>query len=471
MKKLVYQIHNFLSLNTMLKSKDYCLCSVSGGQDSLLLFLLLLHLQNQWNLKITILHFNHFWQQKNFFSMQQIWKVSFVFKNPVYLIPAENLLKNEKKSRLWRQQGISRINNIENSNIIFTGHTATDRIETAFWHLIRGTSPQGFLSLKWQTHLFSQYYYFSSPIFLKKNYFNSKNYSSLFFFQARKNSIRVYSYSIFNVFKKAFNVKENIILDKKENKKINIKFQRTRKRIIKIKSQKIQNLANSCSYIIMSQYINPLVLDTRSFHQIILDGNFIGNTCDFYRTKKKINLVLKNQKQYFSFLNSIFLKNDSLKKNQTRYSFLNFFLFSHKSKILRPLLFCHRKEITFFCKKYRIPIVFDPTNQKLFCSRNRVRHQLFPILRYFFNPNTDYQINNFLEISVEEQKYIDYIMQKIIQSWLKTDFPQQYMKYQLRLVPIPIQRRLIHKLLQSYTNYTPNSLQIEKLKININKFF
>lgn len=471
MKKLVDQIHNFLSKNTTLKSRDYCLCSVSGGQDSLLLFLLLLHIQNQWNIKITILHFNHFWQQKNFFSMQQIWKLSFIFKNPIYLIPAENLLKNEKKARLWRQQGITRINNIENSNIIFTGHTASDRIETAFWHLIRGTSPRGFLSLKWQTNLFSQYYYFNSPIFFSKNYLTSKNYISLFFFKARKNAIRIYSYSILNILNKDFNVKQNITLNKKENKKINIKFKRTIKGVIKIKSQKIINRPNYFYYILLSQYRNLIILDNRSFHKIFLDVNFFGNKCYLYPNKNKINRVPKSQQQYFSFFYYILLKNPCLKKNQTTYSFLNFFLFSHQSKILRPLLFCQRKEITFFCKKYRIPIVFDSTNQKLFCSRNRVRHQLFPILRYFFNPNSDYQINNFLEISVEEQKYIDYIIQKIIQNWLKTNFPQQYMNYQFKLVPISIQRRLIQKFLQSYTNYTPNSLQIEKLRININKFF
>ena len=65
MKKIISQINSILSQKTQLKPKDICICGLSGGQDSVLLFIILLHLKNQWNINIQLLHFNHFWQQKN----------------------------------------------------------------------------------------------------------------------------------------------------------------------------------------------------------------------------------------------------------------------------------------------------------------------------------------------------------------------------------------------------------------------
>ena len=158
---MISEINSIFCQKNKIKPKDICICSFSGGQDSVLLFIILLHLKKQWNIEIQLLHFHHFWQQQNFFSVQQVWKLSFIFKNPFYIITSEVFLNTEKKARQWRQEGLERISFIEKSNKIVTGHTASDRIETAFWHLIRGTSPQGLISLKWQTILIVQTEFFS----------------------------------------------------------------------------------------------------------------------------------------------------------------------------------------------------------------------------------------------------------------------------------------------------------------------
>ena len=184
MKKIISEINSILWQKTKLSPKTICICALSGGQDSVLLFIIFLHLKKQWNIKTQILHFNHFWQQKNFYCSQQVWKLAFVFQNPICIINSSSFLDSEKTARKWRQQGLERISSIENCEKILTGHTASDRIETSFWHLIRGTSPQGFVSLKYQTNLLVETEFFNFPKFISINYFICN------FFCKNKNQIK-----------------------------------------------------------------------------------------------------------------------------------------------------------------------------------------------------------------------------------------------------------------------------------------
>ena len=54
---------------------------------------------------------------------------------------------SEAQGRDWRFRCIARIYLTENYEIVLTGHTATDRSETALIQLIRGTSFRGLTSL------------------------------------------------------------------------------------------------------------------------------------------------------------------------------------------------------------------------------------------------------------------------------------------------------------------------------------
>jgi tRNA(Ile)-lysidine synthase len=171
-------------------------------------------------------------------------------------------------------------------------------------------------------------------------------------------------------------------------------------------------------------------------------------------------------------INSVNFENkmiDIQNKHQIKYSFLIFNILFSKKNILRPLLIFHRNDIIMFSKTYLLPILCDPSNQKIRWSRNRLRHQLFPLLRFFFNPNIESLVNNFLEISVEEQNYIEYLIQKIILYWLKKERNYNDIEKQVQILPKAIQRRLLQKIFQSYTNLQPNLLQIEILRENVDK--
>lgn len=387
MKKIISEINksHFLEKNILLVNNS-CICGISGGQDSVLLFIILFHLKKQWNLNIKVLHFNHFWQKKNFFQSEQVWKLSFIFKTSIYIIPAENYLKNEKKARNWRKKGLKRINSIEKTKKILLGHTASDRIETSFWHLIRGTSSKGLTSLKIKTILVVQNQFFNFPLF---SIFNKKI---------------LYLYSESHLYRKFLLFKRNELKNKKSQyKKTNNK-------------------------------------------------------------KSKLNFLLKNN-IYSNRIYSSFSLRSSKKKTKT-YSFLLFTINTSNTCIYRPLLRFHRNDIKIFLKKYRIPLISDQSNKSFRWSRNRIRQQLFPIIRFFFNPNSEYLFENFLEITLQENNYIELVITKFLEYWL---IHGQKLKIEYHLLPQSIQKRILYTLFDCYTNLQPNLLQIQVLRINIEK--
>lgn len=442
MKKVISKIINILSEKILLNQKENILCAVSGGQDSVFLFFLLLHLQKHWNLKIKVVCFNHFWQNKNFSSMHQVWKLLFVFKNPLYLVFSETFLDNEQKAREWRQFALTRISNIESCKKIFTGHTGSDQIETAFWHLIRGASPQGFGSLKYKTSLLSKNYLFKNPKFLD---------SDILKFQLLKMK----------------NSEKNLFIYK------NLK-------------QKTGSVLHSLNL----NFIYKKIKNKKSTENLV--------SFTVFKTKAKLGLR-------FFYNNLIFLIQE---QNNNLYSFLFFDWIIFNKSMVRPLLIFHRKDITFFCKLYLLPTMYDPTNKELYWSRNRIRNQLFPLVRFFFNPQTEYVLTNFLEINCEEQKYLESNNEKIIQYWLNNYYQNLvskqicfqrketsknklvYKKFhllfknnrnlllpkiknsryssviysQFQSFPKAVQRILLKKIVQSHTNFKIHSLQIELIR-------
>lgn len=377
MKKILIDFTHFVSNKLLINPNQTSICAISGGQDSVLLFIVLLHLKKQFNINIQLVHFQHFWQPKNFFFSQHIWKLAFTFNHPLYIVFSERILEKEKKAREWRQQGLQRVSTIEKSTTILTGHTASDRVETSFWHLIRGTSIQGLLSLKSQKNLKPEIDFFNCPFFTS--------------------------------------TKSKFLKKKKQGKKKLIYF--------KTKNKK------------------------KNFYSLFLFSP----------------LMVLNWRQN-SF---IIMQNKIMLNDKTRSTLVIFDVFFSKKYISRPLLIFHRNDIMGFSKNELLPIVLDPSNKKIYWSRNRLRHQLFPILRFFFNPNTEYVINNFLEISFEEQNYIEYLVEKIIYYWIEKASNFSYLENQIEKLPISIKKRILQRVIQSYTKLQSNLGQVEIIRMNI----
>jgi hypothetical protein len=101
----------------------------------------------------------------------------------------------------------------------------------------------------------------------------------------------------------------------------------------------------------------------------------------------------------------------SLSGGQTLKKTKKFFFYS------RPLLNLTRYEIKHICQVFNLPILPDKTNQFVFYTRNRLRKQLLPLLRIFFNPKIEKHLFQFAELSVTEQIAINYITNKIVENY------------------------------------------------------
>lgn len=73
--------------------------------------------------------------------------------------------------------------------------------------------------------------------------------------------------------------------------------------------------------------------------------------------------------------------------------------------IVRPLLFCTRKEIEEYCEENGLHYCQDSTNQENIYTRNRVRNEILPLLEEIY-PRATEHIAQTAEILAEEEKYL-----------------------------------------------------------------
>ena len=86
----------------------------------------------------------------------------------------------------------------------------------------------------------------------------------------------------------------------------------------------------------------------------------------------------------------------------------------NKFKVNRPLLNVHRFEVRQFVRFWKLPIYSDQSNQKTNYLRNKIRKQLMPTLRIFFNPQIDSVLLNFVEIRKNEHLYFQNVLKFLL---------------------------------------------------------
>lgn len=74
--------------------------------------------------------------------------------------------------------------------------------------------------------------------------------------------------------------------------------------------------------------------------------------------------------------------------------------------ILRPLINFTKQEIAWFCRLFYLPVWSDTTNYNYYIKRNRLRNELLPYLKNYFNPNIEQIIYNFIKLCQNENEYI-----------------------------------------------------------------
>lgn len=145
-------LHRTLRQRQLLAQNHRVLVAVSGGQDSLCLTKLLLDLQPKWGWQLAIAHCDHRWPSdvgiaEHVQQLAQSWEI------PFYLKTASQVTASEAAARQWRYQALIEIAQAHGYREVVTGHTKSDRAETALYNLIRGTGADGLQALTWQRPL------------------------------------------------------------------------------------------------------------------------------------------------------------------------------------------------------------------------------------------------------------------------------------------------------------------------------
>lgn len=117
--------------------------------------------------------------------------------------------------------------------------------------------------------------------------------------------------------------------------------------------------------------------------------------------------------------------------------------------VVRPLLGVTREEIENYCSSRGLTWCTDVTNLTTDYQRNRIRVELLPYLRQFFNPQVDRAVTQMAEIISEEDK----IMAHLAAFLLKEITVEEQGELRVSLdeflsLPLALQRRLLRKVIR-----------------------
>jgi hypothetical protein len=136
--------------NNIFKNQSKIIVGMSGGQDSICSVLFFFLLKVQWQLKFGLITCNHFWQKDSFYSCSHCLKIAYVFDESFSISLCPVWLSCEQDGRKWRYSVFRRIGYFYSFPFISVAHTETDRVETLFFQLLRGSGISGILGIQWK---------------------------------------------------------------------------------------------------------------------------------------------------------------------------------------------------------------------------------------------------------------------------------------------------------------------------------
>ena len=110
-----------------------------------------------------------------------------------------------------------------------------------------------------------------------------------------------------------------------------------------------------------------------------------------------------------------------------------------RGRIIRPLLSCMRSEVEQYCAECQIPHVTDETNEDMAFTRNRIRHQVLPLLKEI-NPAVDEALLRLADQAEDDSEWLLIMARQRLRS-AKERFG--YNIEAIRIEPLPISSRMI----------------------------
>lgn len=130
--------------------------------------------------------------------------------------------------------------------------------------------------------------------------------------------------------------------------------------------------------------------------------------------------------------------------------------------LVRPLLDVTRAQTAQFCRDYAIPIWEDSTNTDRNYARNRLRLDVLPLLRDYFNPQVDSTLAQTAEILTAEVAYLEQATMTLMERCVEADKIQ---RRRLREAPLALQRRVVRQVLCQQLPVQPQFDHIEKIVV------
>lgn len=198
----------------------------------------------------------------------------------------------------------------------------------------------------------------------------------------------------------------------------------------------------------------------------------------FFCLKEKL---LENDKKLILFYKKNYTKNEKKDLQQNKKIKIQFIVkkvflikkeHSNLLKITRPLIIKTRFDTKNICISWRLPLFFDETNEEKKYARNRLRKQIIPTFRFFFNPKIDLSLYNYLEIFIEE----DYFKNKLIRKLVKKSINEDKNGYFFNLsffcsLPLAFQRKICVSFFKDKLKRNYKFITIDLFVKFINKFF
>jgi len=124
----------------------------------------------------------------------------------------------------------------------------------------------------------------------------------------------------------------------------------------------------------------------------------------------------------------------------------------HDRKLLRPLLTVPKSKLIEYAHHFQLPTHEDETNLDTTYSRNKIRHQILPLIQTI-NPNFNETLHHFTQILKSEEVLLEQETMKAWQSLVKTAEPDYLCldKTLWKKHPPAIQLRLLRKVREHLT--------------------
>lgn len=137
---------------------------------------------------------------------------------------------------------------------------------------------------------------------------------------------------------------------------------------------------------------------------------------------------------------------------------------SNQIQLVRPLLSLNRYDSKQLTKFFQLPLYPDPTNRAVSYTRNRIRKQFLPFVRFFFNSQVDATLIQFNQTNFEDQIYFNQILNRLFSyqivatgSRIEIDISVLYS------VPFSIRKRCIRYLFKKGFGFSPHFYHINFL--------